>query len=88
MSPAVTGATLSKLHVISDDTHGQSYAPATDGHQHAPAVAGATLQIPHIIIFPHEKSEAPVTDGYQHAPGISIPICESWFYRDSGFVSD
>ena len=35
MPPAVAGATLSKLHVISDDTHGQSHAPATDGHQHA-----------------------------------------------------
>ena len=35
MPPAVAGATLSKLHVVSDDTHGQSHAPATDGHQHA-----------------------------------------------------
>ena len=30
------------------------------------AVAAATLQIPHVSIFPHEKSEAPVTNGYQH----------------------
>ena len=29
------GVTLSKLHVISHDTHGQSHAPATNGHQYA-----------------------------------------------------
>ena len=31
-----------------------------------PVVTGATLQIPHVSIFPHEKSGAPATDGYQH----------------------
>ena len=65
--------------------YGRSQQVQTKLNTVLPAVAGVTLQIPHVIIFPHKKSEVPATDGYQHATGSLVPRTYGFPFRAMDF---